>query len=80
MSAVQIAYGSKNLAQFTCYSRLTCSRITSQDDVHTHLLLFTQSSLSSLNTVLNRISDFTHSIFDLLHANEAVKVGKYAVQ
>ena len=74
MATVKIAYGSENLTKLTGYRCLTCSWITRKDNMHRHLLLLTQAALSTLHSILNRISHFLNSCLNLIHTDEGIKV------
>ena len=74
MSAIKITYGSEYLTELSCNGGLTCSRITGEDDVHRHLLLFSQSALCTLNSILHGISDLSDCTLHLSHADEVIKI------
>ena len=42
--------------------------------MHRHLLLFSKSTFCTLDTVLDRIGDFTYSTLHLIHADEVVEI------
>ena len=74
MSTVEVADSSQNLTQLTGDGGLACTRVTRQDDVHGHLLLLTQSTFCTLDTVLNSIGYLAHSTLHLIHADELIEV------
>ena len=74
MSTIEITYRSQYLAQFSGDGRLSRSRITRQDDVHRHLLLFAQTTCSPLHGILHRIGHLTDSTLHLSHTNEVVEI------
>ena len=74
MTTIKIADGSQYLSKFTSNCRLTSTGITRQDDVHTHLFLFSQATFRTLYAVLHSIGNLAHSTFHLIHADEEIKI------
>ena len=80
MSAVQIANRLQYLAQFAGNGGLTCSGITCQHDMNAGLLLLTETTLGTLNTIMNRKGNLTDSLLHLIHTDITVKVAEDILQ
>ena len=80
MTGVEIADGSQNLAKLACDSGLAGARITSQHDVHRHLLLLTKAALGTLHAVLHGKGNLPDGLLHLIHADKAIKVVENIVE
>ena len=80
MPAVQIADSGQDFAEFSCNGGLSCTRITCEDNVHGHFLLFSKTSLCPLNTVLYRVGNFADGLFHFVHADEVIQIAEDVVQ
>ena len=76
MTTVQITDSLHNLTQLTGNSGLTSTRITCQYNMDTGLLLFTQSTLSTLDIVMNRERNLTYSLLHFIHTDVMIEVAQ----
>ena len=74
MAAVQITDGRQDLTQLTGDGGLTRARITSQDDVHRHLLLLTQAALGTLDAILYGVGNLADGTLHLVHTDELIQI------
>ena len=79
MSAVEITHCGKYLTQFSGYRSLSRSGIARQYDVHRHLLMLSQSTFCTLQTVLHRVGHLPDGTLHLVHSNILVEVLQYIV-
>ena len=80
MATIQIADSLHDFTQLTGNGRLTGTRITSQHDVDTSLLLFTQATLCTLHIVVNSKCYLANSLLNLVHTNVMVEIAQDVLQ